>query len=171
MPGSLYILLEGNDDERFFDKIIKPRFQGKYDLVKLWKYSQQKTNKIGRYIRAINSMGADYIYVADINNAPCVTARKCSISISCPQASKNNIIVVIKEIESWYIAGLDDNTCRKLRIARTSTDDITKEQFNQLIPKNATRTEVMIDILMNYHLDVAQERNKSLQYFLEKWLA
>jgi len=44
MPDKLlYILLEGDDDERFFKKIVKPLLQRRYSTIKCWKYSQKKT--------------------------------------------------------------------------------------------------------------------------------
>jgi hypothetical protein len=76
---TLYILVEGEDDKRFFGKIVIPLFEGKYDLVKIWKYVQQKKEKISKFIKSIKGMSADYIYVSDIDLAPCVTVRKQDI--------------------------------------------------------------------------------------------
>ncbi|PNR88787.1 hypothetical protein X925_04970 [Petrotoga sp. 9T1HF07.CasAA.8.2] len=60
----LYILVEGDDDKRFFEKIITPLFEGKYDQVKVWKYAQQKKEKVSKFLKSIKGMNADYIFVA-----------------------------------------------------------------------------------------------------------
>lgn len=76
----LFILLEGDDDERFFEKIVKPHLQKRYSTTKFWKYSQQKQERIVNIVKSINSMKADYICVRDFNDAPCITAKKEKIT-------------------------------------------------------------------------------------------
>lgn len=76
----LFILLEGDDDERFFEKILKPFFQKRYSWEKPLKYSRRKKEKIVNYVNSINSMKADYIFASDRNDAPCVTAKKEKIT-------------------------------------------------------------------------------------------
>lgn len=71
----LFLFIEGNDDERFFGRIIKPIYEEKYD-VKLWKYAHQKNKKIENFLKSVKSMKADYIFVADINLAPCIADKK-----------------------------------------------------------------------------------------------
>ena len=80
MPYKLFILLEGDDDERLFEKIVKPLLQKRYSTTKFWKYSQQKQEKIVNFVKSINSMKADYICVRDFNDAPCITAKKEKIN-------------------------------------------------------------------------------------------
>jgi len=170
----LFILLEGDDDERFFEKILKPLLQKRYSTTKFWKYSQKprKHEKTVNFINSINSMKADYIYARDRNDAPCITAKKEKITRELNHiVTKDKILVVVKEIESWYHAGLDENTSKKLNIRKEirTADGITKEEFNQLIPKNMPRIEFMRKILKNYDVEIAKERNKSFGYFLNKW--
>lgn len=168
----LFILLEGDDDERFFEKIVKPLLQKRYSTTKFWKYSQQKQEKIVNFVKSINAMKADYICVRDFNDAPCITAKKEKITDKFNRITKDKIIVVVKEIESWYLAGLDENTSKKLGIRKKieTSDNITKEEFNQLIPKNMPRIEFMREILKNYDVEIAKERNRSFGYFLNKWI-
>jgi serine kinase of HPr protein (carbohydrate metabolism regulator) len=167
----LFILLEGDDDERFFEKIVKPFLQKRYSAIKIWKYSQQKQEKIVNLVKSINSMKADYIYARDLNDAPCVTAKKESITGKFNQIAESKIIVVVKEIESWYLAGLDENTSKKVSIRKKirTEDSITKEEFNLIIPKNMPRIELMRKILENYDVEIAKERSSSFGYFLNKW--
>jgi hypothetical protein len=78
---------------------------------------------------------------------------------------------VVKEIESWYLAGLDKNTSKKCGIRKKigTTDNITKEHFNHLIPRNMPRTDFIQKILENYDVEIAKERCESFGYFLNKW--
>jgi len=66
---------------------------------------------------------------------------------------------------------LDENVSKKLGIRKKIgiTDKITKEKFNQLIPKNMPRIDFMQEILKNYDREIAKERNRSFGYFLNKW--
>jgi selenocysteine-specific translation elongation factor len=166
----LFFLVEGNDDERFFQKIIVPKFQKKYDTVKIWKYAQEKTEKISNFIRSIKSMGADYFYVVDIDQSPCVTAKKKEIKRKLKNVEIDRIIVIIKEIESWYLAGIDNKHCKKLKIQIVeNTNNITKEEFNNLIPKKFDRIDFMSEILKNFSIEVAKQKNTSFKYFIEKY--
>lgn len=169
----LFILLEGNDDERFFDKVFKPLFEKRSRIIKFWKYSQQQQKRTLNLIRSIESMNGDYIYVTDLNDAPCTTAKKEGIKSELGQRMKeDNIIVVIREIEGWYLAGLDESTSKKLGMSKNmvSTDRLTKEEFNQLVPKSISRIEFMQKILKNYGVEIAKGKNTSFGYFLNKWI-
>ncbi|MFH1563263.1 MAG: hypothetical protein ABIF11_07620 [Nitrospirota bacterium] len=163
----LYVFVEGQDDKNFFEKIIKPKFEKEYNEVKVELYAEESFEWRRKYIRSIRKIkAADYIYVADINNAPCVTAKKQKIK----NIDKDKIIVVIKEIEGWYLAGLDDTNSKRLKIPTvTTTDTITKEQFNRLISKNSSRINCMLEILKCFSLKIAWQKNTSFNYFVEKY--
>lgn len=167
----LYIFLEGDDDERFFQKIVKPKFEEKYDLVIPRKYAQVKNEKVGSFLKSIKAMSADYICVTDINQSPCVTGKKQWLQDKFKNIDKDKIIVVIKEIESWYLAGLDTTGSKNLGFSPLdTTDDITKERFNEAIPKKFdSRIDFMVEILKCFSPETAKQKNKSFKYFLEKY--
>lgn len=169
----LWIFVEGDDDERFFREMLLPILQGKYRSIKIIKYAQkpEKFEYIEKFIRSIQSMKDDYLYVTDINDSPCVTAKKQEIQKNISNIDINRILVVIREIEGWYLAGLDENSAKKLGIKKIpdSTDDVTKEEFNSLIPKKFdSRVDFIIEILKNFSLEIAKQKNKSLNYCVEK---
>lgn len=166
----LYIFVEGDDDKRFFEKIVTPMFEGKYDSVKIWKYAQEKKGRVINFLKSIKGMNADYIYVSDINHAPCVTAKKQDIQSKFKEIDKDRIIVVIKEIEGWYLAGLDDRSSKRLGIFfQGITDNVTKKQFDHLIPKKFdSRIDFMQEILKCFHIETGKQKNTSFRYFLEK---
>jgi len=167
----LFIFVEGEDDRKFFDKIILPKIQRKYNFVRTIRYATLKKEKIVNFLKSIKSMDAEYIFVADINSSPCVTDKKRTIENKFKNIDEQRIIVVIMEIESWYLAGLDDETSRKLGIhPYNATDNITKEQFNRLIPKRyGSRIDFMSEILKNFSIETAKQKNRSFKYFIEKY--
>ena len=79
MCKKLFIWVEGSDDKRFFEKVVRRLIDHKYDCVKVIPYSQMTKNKMKAWFRSISCMGADYIYVADRDDFPCVSSRKQSI--------------------------------------------------------------------------------------------
>jgi hypothetical protein len=82
----LFILLEGDDDERFFENIINRILIIKYNHIKIWKYAHIKKEKIKQFIRSIDAMQAEYIFAADNNNEVCIAKKKSKIN------EYNNII-------------------------------------------------------------------------------
>jgi len=167
----LYVLLEGNDDKRFFEAIIKPRLITKYDLIKVWQYAQKPSRRTKNLLKAINAMNSDYLYLRDINNHPCVTAGIESVKRKYKnRIDVNYVLIVVKEIESWYLAGLNDKSCEELGLpAFDYTDNIDKEQFNKLIPKKyISRIDFMIEILKRFSVKTARQKNKSFGYFISR---
>ena len=167
----LFVWVEGPDDERFFKGIIVPKLQKKYREVKIVLYANMKKEKINDFIKGIKAMNADYIFVTDINDSPCVTARKQKKQEKVEQLDETNIVVAVKEIESWYLAGMDDDCCRRFRIrVFKKTNHITKEKFNDLIPtKFDSRTDFMLEILKFFSVRVGISKNDSFKYLVEKY--
>ncbi len=126
---------------------------------------------VHNYLRSFKGEGADYIYVTDIDNSPCIVDKKKK-TCNLRNIDSDKIIVVIKEIESWYLGGLGDEESKKLKMHRTfsNTDDITKEQFNDSIPKKFnSRINFLLEILNFFSIEIAKQRNKSFRYFIEKY--
>jgi len=167
----LFIWVEGDDDERFFRNILKPKLHEKYDSVEIIKYATMKKEKVYNFVKSIQAMGADYIYVTDINDFPCITAKKEEVQKRVKNIDSSKIIVVIKEIESWYLAGLDAQACKEFNIHNVpETDSITKEQFDALIPeKFISRIDFMLEILKVFSIESAKQKNMSFKYFIMKY--
>ena len=168
----LFILLEGNDDERFFEKVLKNEFEKNYDNVKIWQHSQKKDEKIENFIRSIKSMNADYIFINDINNAPCVPQKKEIIRSKYSNIDNDRILIVIKEIESWYLAGISERNFDRFKIETyNESNNLNKEDFKRLIPNNFnSRIDFMIEILKDYEVETAKNKNKSFKYFYKKYI-
>ena len=167
----MYLFLEGNDDERFFDCVIRSLLVKKYGRVKTVQYARDSPKTTKRFLRSIRAMGDEYILVKDINDAPCITVSKKK-AVNKYQADSGNIIVIVKEIESWYMCGLDDKCCKKLGIEGKIGDAnlARKEHFDKMVPRGISRIEFMQQILEKYNIEIGEQKNKSLHYFARKWL-
>jgi hypothetical protein len=170
----LYIFVEGDRDEDFFERIAKPRLVDRYNKIIIIKYAQKRIEYINSYIRSILSMNADYIFIADIDNSPCKTAKKEELRRKIPNLEQNKIIIVVKEIESWYLAGLDEKACKKLRIrCFDNTDSITKQNFKHIYSNSihSRRPEIdfYLNIIENYSIDIAKRKNRTFRYFCDKF--
>lgn len=166
-----FIFVEGNDDERFFSRIIKPLFSAEYTSVEIIMYACMKNEKLCRYIRSIETMGYDYILCADIDQEPNVKAKKAILNERYCLLRNDHIVIIIREIESWYLAGLDDQAQNRLGIRHYwTTNHITKEIFNSMIPRHYhSRIAFMGDILDLFALTAGRERNRSFAFFCQKF--
>jgi hypothetical protein len=171
LPSALYFFLEGNDDERLFLRVVYPLLSGKYPKIETILYAEDSPKSTRKFIKSIESAGDEYIFVRDLDNAPCITERK-KIVASVYRADIEGIVVVVKEIECWYLCGLDDQSCRKLGIRRqiAATDDMTKEDFDTLIPKGISHVEFMQQILEMHNTETGKQKNRSFKYFMENWI-
>lgn len=171
--GKLFIFVEGNDDQRFFRKIIEPRIKRR---VKYIQYAQLKKKVVINYLRTIqNSNDDDYIFVADLDELPGPSAKVKWVRNKFEQIrdrkvislSKRHISIVIIEIESWYIAGMKDSFAVQHNINPIkNTEWITKEIFNNTFHgKFRSRIDFMQELLKNYSFETALEKNRSLSYF------
>ena len=167
----LFIFLEGDDDERFFDRVIKPKYEQIYDHVHLWKYAQAKKQKVNGFLRSINAMRAEYLFVSDLDESPCVTDKKARIASKFEKLSEDRILIVCRKIESWYLAGLNDEGCRQIGIPPSddNTDRMSKEQFAGMMSKKfVSRIDFMQEIMKVFDRKTALTRNTSFGYFMRK---
>ena len=114
---------------------------------------------------------AGYYFVKDINSTPCISIKRDEVhKESKKRIEIEKIIVVIKEIESWYVAGLDEKVCNELGIHYLPhTNTLTKEEFNLLIPRDFdSRTDFMIELLKSFSIEIAKTKNTSFKYFCSK---
>jgi hypothetical protein len=164
----LFLFVEGNDDERFFSRIVNPLFEDRYASIEIISYASMKSEKVCRFVRSIIDMGHDFILFADIDEEQTVKVKKSLLKERFCTLTDDRIVIIIKEIESWYLAGLDEPTQKLLGIRYYhTTNHITKEIFNRMIPRNySSRIAFMAEILGHYSVIEAQSRNRSFSYFL-----
>lgn len=165
------MFVEGTDDERFFETVIMPQLEKKYDWVSLQRYAQTSSKKTKSFIANLPNIGADYIIVADMDECPCITVRKQKTREKLPLVEADHVIVVTKEIESWYLAGLDTAECQALGLPQmSSTEAVFKEDFDSLMPDRFdSRIDFMVEVLKRFSPEVAKSKNASFKYLLEKY--
>lgn len=171
MKRRLFILVEGEDDVRFFGRIMKPLFAPRYDAVEIFPYACTKRIKVNSFIKGMAQMHNDCIFVADIDTERSVRDKKQLLHSWYPDLNGANIVIVIMEIESWYYAGLPDDVLQKFGLpSLPSTDDLTKEGFNALIPQSFdSRIDFMFEILKSFSPMTAARHNQSYKFFFDRY--
>ena len=171
MKKRLYILVEGEDDVRFFGRIVKPLFVSRYDSVEIIPYASIKRVKVNNFLISMVQMKNDYIFVADIDTESSVRDKKQILYHWYSNVGGSNIVIVIIEIESWYYAGLPDEVLKKFGLpALPSTDELTKEDFNALIPPSFdSRIDFMFEILKSFSPATAARHNRSFKFFFDRY--
>jgi hypothetical protein len=168
----MWIFVEGKYDRGFVNAVLLPILEKEYDFIDTWEYAQEPPKKVADFLRAMKSMKADCLFLADIDDSPCVTAKKDILIERFRKALEPaETIVITREIESWYVAGVDNHTCRELGITSLPhTDHVTKEQFKSMMPKrfNDSVADFMVEILSGFRSDVAKIKNRSFCYLMDK---
>jgi len=170
MKKLLFIWVEGGSDARFFDIVLKQYFEKIYQRVIVRTYANLKRVKFEQILLGLQAMGADFIVVADIDQERCVTSKKQYVQTRIKGIDADRIRVVIQEIESWYLAGLDETDAGKCGIpVLDRTDTITKEQFIAMMPDQFdSRIDFMMELLKHFSCAEAVHKNNSFRYFIAK---
>ena len=184
----LYFFVEGNDDELFFQRVIMPKISMNYLGVITWKYSRQTKKDIQKFLASVREMhangSAESIFVADLDELECVEKKKEILLSAYQLLSKSDrdrdwsrswvrIVIVCKEIESWYLAGLSSSACAQIGVksAIRTTDKISKEDFNRMIPKKyESRIDFMQEVLNSFRIELACSKNSSFEYLIQNLL-
>ena len=173
-----YIFVEGSDDKRFFENLIVPKLYEKYGnkcKILVIPYQQRKNadikNNIVRYAKSNNM---NYVFLADLDsvNYSSFKEKIKHCQDIYPDLDYEKIFIVVEEIESWYLSGIDDakDIYSEFEIP-DCTDDISKEDFEEMIRKSTkfnSKLEFMEQICRDFDFDKAVERNTSLKYFLKE---
>ena len=150
---------------------LPPTPQPANQLLEINEYAEKKPAKVREYVNTIRYVPDwSYIFIADFDQRPCVTRRKDQILSRYGNLDAGRILIVRAEIESWYLAGLDSDSCEELQVPeRRNTDGITKEQFDSLMPSRfENRTDFMVEILNRYDIGTALGKNASFGYAMGK---
>jgi len=181
----LCLFVEGEDDSLFFNGIVKKKFENTqdYDDIKIIPWCNKEKAFMQKFISSIESMNCseiqcDYIFVTDLDplNNCCISSKKERIKSNFPEIDPDKIIIVVSEIEGWYLAGISDKARKKIgvnsaRYLSTNPNSVTKEEFHETIrPKKFSRLEFLMEIIKIYDIRTGLTRNQSLDYFFGKYL-
>src|SRR5688500_13348359 len=118
MTQVLYILVEGTDDERFVEKVIKPLLERKFSSIPIFKYAKMAPVKVQTLLKSIHNQNDRYLLFADLDDAFCLTTRKDGLRNKFNFLKDDRIVIVRREIESWYYAGLSKPSCRRIGLPK-----------------------------------------------------
>ncbi len=169
---TLYVWVEGLDDSRFFKGIFKPFFKEQYYRVKVIEYASKSRKSIASFLKSIVSAGDSYLFFGDFDAGICVTDTKKSLVATYDNLDDQRTIVVKKEIESWYLVGLDSKNSKYLKITNfKDTEDVTKEDFlrSKKDTRFSSKIDLMSEIIKRYSIDEARQKNSSFAYFYKKF--
>jgi hypothetical protein len=116
-------------------------------------------------------MKNDYIFVADIDSEYSVRDKKQLLYYRFSYIDGANVVIVIKEIESWYYAGISGSLAQELGVTDLqSTNEMTKEDFNARIPRRYdSRIDFMFEILKSFSFETAAHKNTSFHFFVDRY--
>ena len=174
MSRLIWIILKGNDDERFFERIVKPHLEKKYSRVKFYKYAARPRSELEKFVNLLQKAKTEYMFISDFDQSECFKGRKDQItSKSASKVDHARIVIAKSAIESWYLAGLNYGSAASLQITlHTDTENITKKEFAEIMRrgKHSSIINFKMQILKEFVINTAKQQNKSFQYFCEKFL-
>ena len=169
---TIFLLVEGDDDKRFIETVIKPMLESKFDVVSIQKYARRKSTALVKLLKSIKKNGSAHFCTGDFNSSSCITQAKTAMNSRFDNEIENhNIVIVIKKIEGWYLAGLTENRAQEMGVEISlpeNTDSIGKRKFYDFKPKYLDKRDYMIEVLKGYSSEQAAEKNSSFSYFLRK---
>lgn len=168
----LYVLCEGDDDERFFDRVVQPRLSYSEQEVRYFQYAQYPYEDVRNLLHSIRDMrgsgiDAEYFFLRDFDRAPCKESRFEEIDRNYDDlVSRDQTFLVVQMIESWYVAGLENqHPVSMLDDAPPQTDKLVKQDLENMMAEDADRFDVLQEILKHFDLDRARYKNNSFEYF------
>jgi len=169
---SLALFVEGADDRRFVERVLRPRMKkATYSALMPIEYAQMEDSDVNGLVSGFNASteSFDYLFLTDRDTHQDITACKRHICRKYPAVKPENVVMVCAEIESWYVAGLTPSKLAALgiRFTERTTDTLTKERFNAAMPLayRKSRRVFLIKMLDSFTVSTAKGRNASFKSF------
>jgi hypothetical protein len=162
-------LVEGDDDKKFFERIISPQIKKYYQDVLIRKHIGWTINERTTMISDFQKKSADIFVISDFDKSSCITNKIDKVRTDYNIPVEVKIFIVKKEIESWYLAGINDFLLNKHSIQEfNDTENLSKKFLNTLSKRNGSLLEFKLKILNNYSLKTGISKNSSLKYCSEE---
>lgn len=168
---TVYIYVEGAHDKIFIDFILSEYVRNNMGInLHPIPYAQKKPKLISKSIKS--KFRHKYLFLSDLDSRthPCMTSMKKERFDKYDGLDCSKIIIVKEEIESWYLAGIDNSfdKFKKWEIP-DSTDEIEKEDFDKMYKLSFdSKDDCLMEIARHYDINLAIERNDSFKYFLNR---
>lgn len=165
----LVVFVEGHYDKYFFRKIIQPSLMEFYNDIKIKEYANDQNIKVNSFLKSINqSEGIDYIFIADMDKCSDYSLKKQELKRKFKDIDGNSIYLVMKEIEGWYLSGLDKKALLTLKFKpRQDCNNIIKESFDSSIPRNKDKSDFLNEVTNVFKIPVAKKQSPSFGYLCE----
>jgi hypothetical protein len=167
---SLLILVEGDDDKKFFSRVIQPEMKKLYQTVTIDDYKQRSPRRVKEEkIKPFSRAGFDCMFVADADKESSEQIKRASLAKEYG-VKEDKIVVVVRAIEGWYLAGLNEERCKKFKVSNKSTDSLSKSHFKHICSqKGMTSYEFKTKILNYFSIPAAKRKNESFNRFAIKY--
>jgi len=168
----LYVFVEGDDDKRLFDQVVRKKLELAFRPIHIVKYAEMANRKVNGFLETAYESQSRVIFAADIDKSDNSEACSSRCRSSYSELHREDVVCVIREIEGWYLAGLDGQL---LRICAprvpASTDTVGKGQFESLVPKRYGGSVLAFKeaILECFSIRAARQRNSSFRAFADAW--
>jgi len=165
----IYILIESDTDHEFYEAIIEPILYEKYDQVIPYKYIEKKKKAVTKYINVILKQKADYYVLGDKDDDTNANAIDRVFQRMDTKIHKNKVVLVIKEMECWILAGITDEMYDRYNIELniTNTEIYCKEEICDEFKKHLNPSIFITAILNTYNFNNARLRNNSFDRFMK----
>jgi hypothetical protein len=167
--NGLTIFVEGSDDARFVNRIIRPLITSRHDRIDVVEYAQLPHPIVRAHIRAAKRSGDKLLFLRDLDRHPCVTSRMGSLLRKLGDLAPALVYIVVTEIEGWYLAGVSPSRRRDLGFSLTneSTDTLTWTDFDKIRPRATfiSETALKVEVLKDYDVGRARRNNRSFRRF------
>ncbi len=169
--NKVFIYIEGEYDKIFVNFILSEYVRNNMGIyLHPIPYAQKPPKLISKDIQS--KFKHEYLFLSDLDskNHPCITSMKNDRCDEYGALDYSKIIIVQEEIESWYLAGVD-NSFDKFKdwIIPSTTEGIEKEDFDELCGISFdSKKDCLMEIARYYDFNLAVERNDSFKYFLNK---
>lgn len=169
--NKLYIYIEGDSDEIFINFVISEYARRNLNIdIHPIPYAQKTPKRISKDIKS--KFRHEYLFLSDLDSKdhPCITSMKKERFNKYDGLDYSKIIIVKEEIESWYLAGVDNSLDQfKNWEIPDRTDTIKKEDFDKIYKTSFdSKKDCLKEIAKHYDFNLAKNRNNSFKYFLNK---
>ncbi len=151
--------------------ILKGNFH--YKDFKIIQYAQINVSKVSYYIKQCAQAGYNFIFLHDMDDAKDKDNRKKEVQTNYGIEQLESIIIVITEIESWYLAGIDFKRFKIKKNKIINTETVTKEDFYNIIDKTTLKKKYpnvtkLTEILASFNMEQGKQENSSFNDFITK---
>ena len=173
---TLSVFVEGNDDEDFFRLLSS---QCDFEYQEIIQHASMPNDIVNNFLKLHNEdYLRDYIFVVDSDNFSDEESKISKICNIYSNLDKDKVVVAIKSIESWYIAGFDKNIApehfKKIKDNNIRNSKcVGKKEFYSIKSKlkiDLSDKEFLLEIKEYFSIDKAIHNNDSFKNFHKNYI-